>query len=310
MSNLETKVLVCVPTFKRPQLLSNLLASLARQTGLEDPGIRLSVAVFDNDPAQSARAVVAQSAPFPVRYIPVPEPGLAAVRNQAIALAKAEADFMAFLDDDEQADETWLAAFLAAYKTTSCKILCGRNIPTFEPGPHNWVLEAGFFNEKPLPPFVELPYGHTGNSFLSCALFHQHAIRFDPALSFSGGEDLLFFARLQAAGETIRYVPSAIVREMIPTERTQARFLLQRAFRSGGTLFIVDVALAGWLKAAPLRLARAGAWLLQGLLCAARDPLHKAGWLRCGLKVSMAAGTLGALFGFQVQPYAYGRKKR
>jgi glycosyltransferase involved in cell wall biosynthesis len=290
-------------------MLQGLLESLARQTILHDPAVELGVAVFDNDPAGSAQSVVHDFKDLPVEYILVPEPGLAAVRNQSLHFGKHAADFLAFIDDDEEATPDWLRAFLDARRKTGANILCGSRTPRFQPGSESWLVEEGFFQEPGAPDLGEISYGHTANTFIACDLLKRHPISFDPALSFTGGEDVMFFARLQALGEKILYVRSARAIDWIPPERISAAFLLKRSFRSGGTLFCVERATRGLPRAIVVRGLRAAFHAAHGAAILLRSPARKAAWLRCGLKLGLAAGSVSAMFGLQVQPYAYGRKR-
>lgn len=309
MSATRANLLVCVPTFRRPSTLRRLLESLGRQSVIGNEGIDLKVAVLDNDPAQSAKDVVSKFTAFPVDYVPVSEPGLAAVRNAAIRIAQSEADFLLFIDDDMEPGDTWIAAFLDAYRRTSCSILCGSQIPAFPPDSRKWIVEGGFFDEDRVEDLSEIRYGNSGNTFLECALFRRHALRFDPAFSFTGGEDTVYFARLRAAGEKILRVRSALVKDLIAEQRVTPRFLLSRAFRHGGTLLIADAVAGGWLQAVPVHLGKAMVRLAQAPFVALRSPARKSAWLWSGIKIAKSAGTVAAMFGFQIRPYAYGRNR-
>lgn len=44
-------------------------------------------------------------------------------------------------------------------------------------------------------------------------------LRFDPRFALSGGEDVMFFRTLHAAGNRIAYAPRARVTELVPHKR-------------------------------------------------------------------------------------------
>ncbi|MBP9755893.1 MAG: glycosyltransferase family 2 protein, partial [Phenylobacterium sp.] len=96
------RVSLIIPTQRRLDGLATAARSTFLQAGV-DPAT-LELVVVDNDQAPSAKALtqgLAAEAPFPVVYVHEPEPGVANARNAA--MAQARGDFIAFLDDDEEA---------------------------------------------------------------------------------------------------------------------------------------------------------------------------------------------------------------
>jgi len=105
------KLSVVIPTQRRPEGLQKAVTSILRQEGVKELGIELIVA--DNDAIPSSRAAVedwARHAPFPVVFVHEPNPGVANVRNAAMKVVRGE--FIAFLDDDEEAPPNWLASMM------------------------------------------------------------------------------------------------------------------------------------------------------------------------------------------------------
>ena len=98
---------VCICTFKRPELLRELLDRLNDQR--TDGLFAYCVVVADNDPEQSARPVATALSPtsrLRVTYCSEPRQNIALARNKA--LQHAEGDFIAFIDDDEYPEDDWL----------------------------------------------------------------------------------------------------------------------------------------------------------------------------------------------------------
>ena len=92
---------VCVATYRRPAGLARLLESLQRQK-LPD-GVSVEIWVVDNDPDSPAIA------PPGVGWLREPRRNIAHARNRALLEARGE--WLAFIDDDETADEDWLSAY-------------------------------------------------------------------------------------------------------------------------------------------------------------------------------------------------------
>jgi glycosyltransferase involved in cell wall biosynthesis len=112
-----------IPTQRRLAGLQTAARSLFRQTGVQ---AEIELVIADNDRAPSAQATVealAAEAPFPVIYVSEPEAGVANARNAA--LDRASGAFIAFLDDDEEAPEGWLAALLAAQARYGADVVFG-----------------------------------------------------------------------------------------------------------------------------------------------------------------------------------------
>src|SRR4051794_26850893 len=92
---------VCICTYKRPELLQQLLKELACQ---ETQGaFTFDVVIADNDADESARPVVdhwvSTRSDMAVAYCVAPQQNIALARNAAIK--HATGDFVAFFDDDQ-----------------------------------------------------------------------------------------------------------------------------------------------------------------------------------------------------------------
>ena len=86
--------------------------------------MRCSILVIDNDPARSGERVAAEHG---VTYVVEPRPGIAAVRNRALAECEsAAADVLLFIDDDETPEPGWLRAMIEMYTTTRPTAVAGR----------------------------------------------------------------------------------------------------------------------------------------------------------------------------------------
>ncbi|HEX6911670.1 MAG TPA: glycosyltransferase, partial [Longimicrobium sp.] len=142
-----TRVAVCVPTHRRPESLRRLLLALDAQA-LPAPAPEVEVLVVDNDAAGSARAVAEACAPllrWPLRYAVEPERGISAARNRLAALAGG-AEWLAWVDDDEEPEPGWLAALLRAAAAHGADAVAGPVLPRFAAPPPPWVLRGRFFH--------------------------------------------------------------------------------------------------------------------------------------------------------------------
>ena len=226
-------VCVCICTFKRPELLGRVLASIANQVtkGL----FTCSVVVADNDATQSARPVIAEfsaSSQFPVTYCVEPRQNIALARNKA--LEYADGDFIAFIDDDEFATEDWLRNLLTTCLAYGVDGVLGPVKPYFEVEPPNWLRKGGFFDRETYPTGSKLawPNTRTGNVLFRKGILTGFDIPFNPEFA-TAGEDMDFFRRMMEKGHEFVWCNEAIAYEVIAPSRCTRSFLLKRALLRG-----------------------------------------------------------------------------
>ena len=224
-------VSICVCTFKRPELLALLLASLNAQI-IENESV--SIIVVDNDSAESSRAVVEEislSSSFPLEYHVEPRQGISFARNTAVGKSKSE--FVAFIDDDEIASPHWLSNLLVTARQWQADAVLGPVLPRFPPNSPDWVRKCGFFDRPRHKTGETVPVeeGRTGNALVRSKWF-QTELPFDPKFAHTGGEDYDFFRRMQLAGGSIRWADNAEVTEIVPTDRQRLAWIIERSLRS------------------------------------------------------------------------------
>ena len=239
-------ITICVCTFRRPDLLQRLFTALAR---LEDGGGRLtfSCVVVDNDPAGSARLIVEAfraSTALEVVYAVEPERGFAAVRNRTLDLARG--DGIAFIDDDEAPEPTWLVRLLDTLQATGADGVLGPVRPFFPTPPPDWVLRGRLCDRPIHPTGMTMPWDkcRTGNVLFRRAIV-TGGIRFDPAFA-RGGEDVDFFRRACARGHRFVWCEEAAVYEVVPPERVTKAYFLRRALLQGAISLSYSLGGGGW----------------------------------------------------------------
>ncbi len=226
------KLSVCIASYKRPAQLSVLLDDLARQQRRPQ-----EVVVVDNDPAETARAVVDSAreagAPFPIRYAIQPIKNISLTRNRSVELAEGE--WLAFIDDDERAPGAWLEQLEdAAARFDACGVL-GPVLPVLPAGAPAWLRRGRFYDWPRLKTGAVVPIKHLrlGNALLNAEALRMQEPIFDPAYGLTGGEDGDLLARLVQAGVRIVWCDEAVVKEPVDSSRLNLRWLLLRALRGG-----------------------------------------------------------------------------
>jgi succinoglycan biosynthesis protein ExoM len=227
-------VVVAVMTYRRPDLLRACLGSITAQTTTDG----FDVCVVDNDPEASARPVVEELAGGfggSVTYLHETTPGIPFARNAAVEhCVEAGADWIAFIDDDEQAGERWLDTLLETAHARRADGVQGSVVPAFEPGGPAWVSELGFHDKPVVGGGVHLVHATTANLLLDVRRLVELAGRrpFAVELSDYGGSDSELTMRLTAAGAVLVGEPSAVVTEFIPLERQTVEWMSRRAART------------------------------------------------------------------------------
>src|SRR5215472_278085 len=121
------EITVVIPSYRRPDDLARAIASVLAQRGVTTP---CEILVVDNDPEGSARAVTTEMAgqsATPIRYVGESRPGISHARNTGVANAAGR--YIAFLDDDEEADPGWLASLVATMRRYGADIVKGPVMP-------------------------------------------------------------------------------------------------------------------------------------------------------------------------------------
>ena len=234
MTHPTPHICVCICTYKRLPYLRRLLAALAVQE--TDAQFTYSVVVADNDPQQSASAVVdgctSGGTNIHVTYCAEPRQNIALTRNKAIA--HATGDFIAFIDDDEWPIRRWLLTLFTACRTYNADGALGPVKPHYDEQPPQWVVTGKFYDRPTYPTgfVIDWRKGRTGNTLLKRTLFGADPTPFRP--EFLVGEDQDFFRRMIDKGHRFVWCNEALAYETVPSIRWQRSFMLKRALLRGG----------------------------------------------------------------------------
>lgn len=258
------RVAVCIASYRRPEGLLALLGALDAQVFEgERPGVVLVVA--DNDALESARPVcedAAQRLSLPLRYTVEPRKGIPFARNAAVAAA-GDAEWLAFIDDDEIPEPRWLATLLRIQSQTGADVVTGPVLPRFERMPMPWLVQGGFFAPSRRPTGAPMQTAYTNNALVRGRALAEIGELFDERFTYGVGEDTELFSRLAARGARIVWADEAVVHERVPPERACTRWLLRRGFAVGTATTHIAVRRRGALRAG-------GAALLHGVFCLAK----------------------------------------
>jgi succinoglycan biosynthesis protein ExoM len=259
-------ICVCICSFKRPHLLRRTLEALR---GLETGGLfSYSLAVADNDRGESARETVeefARTSGVETAYCVEPDQNISLARNRALAHARGE--FIAWIDDDEFPDPSWLVTFYHALIRCGADGVLGPVKPVFETEPPAWIRRGRFFHKPRRTTGQRLKWTQTStaNVLIDRRILAGVETPFRRQFG-SGCEDLDFFKRMTERGHAFMWCDEAIVSEIIPPARWTRRYLLRRALLRGrnGHSFAGFGSVAKSVVAVPLYAAMLPFLLLTG----------------------------------------------
>lgn len=305
----HVEAIVCVPTFRRPEMLAATLSSLAAQA----THVAFRVVVVDND-AREMRGVEVATRFFAEGRLDglvsvEPRQGNVFAINAAFRLARERypaADYFLMIDDDEIAEPLWLEEMARTAREQGADIVGGPVLPEFPDGAptayrHHPVFWPAFMQSGPAP----MIYG-TGNCLIARRVFEGLAApALDERFNFLGGGDTEFFTRCRRAGFTFYWRQEARIHEHVTPGRLTLSWVLQRSLATGAINYSIDRLAARSpyarlrlfaknVAVTPLSLHRA-----MRMLAARRHPLAAAHPL------GVAVGRWLASFGLLPQPYRH-----
>jgi glycosyltransferase involved in cell wall biosynthesis len=224
-------VTVFIPTFRRNISFERAVRSVFAQ----QIDFAAEIVVIDNSPEGAALSVCArlqEESPLPMRYAHEPRPGVAFARNAGVALARA--DWIAFLDDDQEAPPHWLRSLVNAAEATRADALFGPVSAEVE-APNEWSEHLKHLHTRTGPAVSGIIYRYygVGNSLLRRRALLKGPTPFAPTANETGGEDDLLFSAAQRSGVRFAWVAEAKVTEHVPADRACLRYALRRSFAYG-----------------------------------------------------------------------------
>lgn len=269
---------VCVPTFKRPDMLEATLRSLAGQKGGHD----FAVIVVENEGAERAGAARASALHaaglFKGLVIVEPRQGNCKAYNAAwrCALTRFPAlEQILGIDDDEEAEPGWLDAFVTVARTAPAELFGGSVTPVFADASRAWlsahpVFRSHYSVSGPVPMLYS-----SANYLIRRSVLDRLGFPFlDENFDFTGGGDTDFFTRAKAAGFRFWWVQEAAQRETMPARRSEFDWIHARGLRNGSLSAMIqrreNPGFAGRIRVLAKSLALLAAAIPRGLVLGLR----------------------------------------
>lgn len=303
----RTAAAVCVPTFRRPELLERTLRSLAAQD-FRDPFV---VVVVDNDGVGREGAALAArlmgEGLFEGAVLCEPRQGNCKAYNAAWSHVRQRwpaIPYLCGIDDDEEATPGWLSALVAATEATGADIVGGPVTPLFSDrrfahlGRHP-IFSSHYSQEGP----VRQIWSSANYLIRATWLDRMGHPWLDESFDYKGGGDSDFFFRSQRMGARFWWATKAAMVETVPPRRTEFSWINARALRNGMLSALIerkaDPTAAGRLRRVAKSFALLAAAPARGMALLARtgSPLIAL------YHAQVAMGRLGAEFGLNIEQY-------
>jgi GT2 family glycosyltransferase len=305
------EIVVCIPSFRRPQHLRLTLQSLADQRTSR----RFAVVIVENDAASCGSVPVAteflRSGKLHGLCLVEPRQGNCQAINAAFETALSTfpaASSLLMIDDDEIASPDWLERMLRAAHSTGADLVGGPVLPNFDD-----ELTRGLRQHPAFAPAydrsgpVPVIYG-CGNCLITRPVFARLGMpAFDLRFNFLGGGDVDFFVRCRQAGLRFHWAAEAVIVETVPESRTSLGWLVKRGLRIGAVNYHVQRKLARTVRSRLKLAAKMLAMLPLSLFRAGRLVLTEHRAVIALHPVTVAAGSLLAAVGIEPQPYKASR---
>lgn len=241
-----------VPTYRRPHDLLRCLRSIQDQSLHEfellvvdnsrDADVRTRVEAFN---AEAFGEDAVQHARVRARYVHEPELGLHNARHAGAR--NATGDVLVFTDDDAEFDANWLAAYAGCFDANPGMAAAGgRILPKWDAEPPGWLCRLMQADPTMFPALSLLDRSATFELSHDGFFFGVNMAIRREALFASGGFNPEIFGsrwlgdgetglnrKLWASGESIGYVPDALVYHHVTPQRMTLEYLTRRQSHEG-----------------------------------------------------------------------------
>lgn len=237
----SVKVIVCICTYKRTDLLERLLFSLGhiQIEGLDPKDVL--VIVVDNDPDGLSRKVyerVTGQLPIELVFVEETTRGRPFARNRAVDEAlRRDASFIAFIDDDDLPEPDWLLRLIEKQRETQADIVFGTECAVVQADWPDWLRHSPLFENADTRGFTKYltPKGiSTYNVLIRRSVIDRlkaTGVVFSP--EFARFEDTDFFIRAAKNNATFARAENSVIHRNYEPHRLSPRGFLREALLTG-----------------------------------------------------------------------------
>ena len=233
------EISVIIPTYNRLKDIDDTLESLKAQSYSSD---KFEVVVIDGGTSGVNELVEKYKDLKHFNFILNAERGASVQRN--VGIENAKGTYLAFIDDDANAEPGWLSSFAAFFEKNDFGVLAGKIVPLWSDAAKNWHKSSPYVrnlysmydlgNQS-----KEVEYGFSCNYLMPKSVLIEFG-GFDPSHGRIGderilyGEDVIICQKINTKYKNY-YIPEAVVHHKVLDYRLKYCWLAQRAFAGGLT---------------------------------------------------------------------------
>jgi glycosyltransferase involved in cell wall biosynthesis len=240
-STVIASVVIC--TYNRSDLLAEAIRSIEAQIF---PKEKFEIIVVDNNSTDQTKETIkklVQTSSVIIKYIFEPEQGLSNARNAGIK--SSEGAIVAFVDDDVEVSENWLAEIVGEFLNPKTACVGGPVRPVWlAPKPdwltgqwacwltlcdYGWAENTRILTGPCYPVGANMAFRR--DVFAKVGYFNSELGRIGNCLL--SNEESRLCSLIEAAGLSIRLAPKAVAYHKIPVERLTKPFFYKRMYWQG-----------------------------------------------------------------------------
>ncbi len=233
---MRDKIAFCICTKNRKLKLSKNLDSILKLKSFKK--FNIEIILISNDYLSYNKILSQFKNKLKIKFFQENKIGLSHSRNKVLEVLRSSTfKYAAFFDDDCIISENWLLSMIKILKSQKADIVTGPQISKSK----NIYLKI---MERNQAHNTKTNWASTNNVFLDISAI-KNKIRFSEKLNKIGGEDQLFFLKLNKLGKKIFWNSEAPVYELIDKKRENLIWFVKRNIRYGASAVIIYKSLYG-----------------------------------------------------------------
>ncbi len=290
------KICILVATRKRKTSLIKFLNSIVNLQIPTNISVQTVISINDNQSYSEIKKLYNEK--LSIKLVTERKKGISNARNKYLnSINTKKFDYFAFFDDDIQIDKRWLIEMLKFFKKSEADIIGG---PQFS---KSKSLTSKLL-EREEKHGSNVRWVSTNNCIVKSKVL-ETKINFDQKMNHIGGEDQLFFLKLNRMGFKMMWNTRAVVIEEKNNRRENFLWFLKRNFRYGASSNLIYKKAYGLMVGLSFLVVK---FLLDfamltlsllGLITLTKKSFYKVSMYFCRI-----LGLIFGLLGFQYKEYA------
>ena len=290
------KICILVATRKRKTSLIKFLNSIVNLQIPTNISVQTVISINDNQSYSEIKKLYNEK--LSIKLVTERKKGISNARNKYLnSINTKKFDYFAFFDDDIQIDKRWLIEMLKFFKKSEADIIGG---PQFS---KSKSLTSKLL-EREEKHGSNVRWVSTNNCIVKSKVL-ETKINFDQKMNHIGGEDQLFFLKLNRMGFKMMWNTKAVVIEEKNNRRENFLWFLKRNFRYGASSNLIYKKAYGLMVGLSFLVVK---FLLDfamltlsllGLITLTKKSFYKVSMYFCRI-----LGLIFGLLGFQYKEYA------